>query len=126
MEKNIKFDFSAQGVENQELAVMPANLAIKLLRMMSEKLVKASSEEVVGQFIDNIRANCLSGKEMSGEERIHTATLLSLEFIQERELIKNISANNWNAYSTLKEEQAIPASELPNVPEKVTIPEHYS
>ena len=103
MEKNIKFDFSAQGVEGQELAVMPATLAIKLLRMMSDRLVKATSEEIVGQHIDKLRTECLSNKEMSGEERIHTAQLISLEFIQERELVKNISTNNWNAYAVTQE-----------------------
>lgn len=121
MEKNIKFDFSVQGVVGQELAVMPATLAIRLLRMMSDNIVKATSGEIVGEHIDRLRSECLSNKEMSGEERIHTAILISLEFIQERELIKNISTNNWNAYSTLKEEPAIPVSELSDVPEKVTI-----
>jgi hypothetical protein len=91
---NIVLDFTInKSVEsltvNQELAIMPANLAKAALKSLAKDLSKTSQHEIVETHVAALRS-CGSMNEV-----VNT----SLEFIQERELIQNLAAENWDAYS---------------------------
>ena len=108
MKQNIIFDFT-QGVEQVEVAVMPAHLAVKLLKMYANSLVKASVDEIVGEFIDNLRAVKKDG--------LPVVIDVAREWVDERTLIHNISTNNWNIYAVQQEivkPDEVPVKEEPH------------
>jgi hypothetical protein len=90
---NVVLDFttnkSINGVlAGQPVAILPAELAKKLLAEYASKLVKSSLENIIEDHVQNIR-NSEDHAELMRK---------SIEFIQERELIQNCAAENWNAY----------------------------
>lgn len=91
---NITLDFSSnKSVTNvttqQELAVMSASLAKKLLKMYAEQLGGyASSTTIINKHIEELRA-C---------ENVDKAITVSIDFISERELINNAAGGQWDAY----------------------------
>lgn len=102
---NITHNFTGQQSlnnlsKNQELAVMPAELATKLLIKYASGLSNATTREIVDAHIDALL-------ECRDNPTINKAVQVSMSFIAERELIKNIIAGNWDAYKVQKEE-AVP------------------
>ena len=93
MNKNVTFDFSA-AVNNQELAVMPANLAQKLLKEWADRLSSSTHEEILNEHIGDLQKTHSMAKVIE----------LSRDFANERELIMNISQRNWDAYAVPTEE----------------------
>lgn len=90
---NITLDFTASksvsnAVANQPVAVMPAGLAKRLLQMYASELASASSRHILSGYRDGI--------DIHGT--IEEAIVGALEFVQERELISNITTGNWDAY----------------------------
>lgn len=96
MNQVIKFDFT-QGVEQVEVAVMPAHLAQKLLANYAESLSLASIDTIVGNFIDNLR-------DAKKDGLAHTINV-AREWVDERTLIHNISTNNWDVYAVKPAEE---------------------
>lgn len=93
---NIKFNFATQNVvnqvvENQELAVMPAALAQKLLRIYANNLSTDTSDSIIQDHINTLR-NCQRERDLDG------AIKASLAWVAERDLIQNIVHENWDAY----------------------------
>lgn len=87
-------------VVDQPVAVMPAELAKKLLQMYAERLRYASETEIIRDHIKTLEkfatANDLEG-----------AMSASLSWLTERELINNIAQGNWDAYKAVVEESVM-------------------
>lgn len=81
-------------VENQEVAVMPATLAKKLLKEYAQNLVKGNKYQIIDPLID---ALIRVVKEQDGE--VNDAVHLCVEFIQERTLIEACAKEDWNKFA---------------------------
>jgi hypothetical protein len=91
-EYNVELDFTGiKQASFEPVAVMPTALAKKLLKMYADKLVNASTFEIVSAF----KAEIHPGDD-SVEDVMNKCTL----FVQERQLIENCAKGNWNAYTT--------------------------
>jgi hypothetical protein len=94
---NIVFDFTQASqakvlLKNQPTALMPAVLAQKLLRMYAKELTKAKVEDIIEEHIHHL----MIAKDNGDLKRAIEA---SLTFVAERELIKNIADEQWDAYA---------------------------
>lgn len=88
--KKIVLDFT--NVEtDQETAIMPAWLAKQLLIGLA--LEPASARSIIGSHVDSLR------DVMGQEEALKKAVELSIQFVQMRQLIANVQAANWDAYT---------------------------
>jgi hypothetical protein len=91
---NIVLDFSANQqfnnlLANQPLAVMPADLAKRLLTNYANRLHTAKFATIMNDHI----------QVLSNVENMTEAINASLSFVQERELIQNCVNQNWDAYA---------------------------
>lgn len=93
MEKNIKYNFTANVVNEQPLAVMPASLAQKLLRDMASKLVGVRPVHIMEDFLAELHAT----KEAYSDD-LEKFNAVALNYLNERSLIENVSKENWDAY----------------------------
>lgn len=84
----LDFTTAQQPVNNQDLAIMPADLAKRLLRLMAKHLNTTAISFIVEEHVDVLRA-------CSTMEEVLT---VSGNFIQERVLIENVISENWDAY----------------------------
>lgn len=94
---NITLDFTQKAQieavkDNQPLAVMPAVLAQKLLRMYATKLSRSSNTAIIDEHINMLKQYTELG-DLDG------AILASMSWLAERELIQNITHENWDAYT---------------------------
>jgi len=94
--QNVIYDFSVVNTK-QDLAIMPVVLAKKLLQIYAKKLKNATAEYIIKEHVYALNA-CTS---------LDEAVDASLCFVQERELIDNITENNWNAYAIVTEPQVV-------------------
>lgn len=85
----LDFTTAQQPVNNQDLAIMPASLAKRLLRLMAIHLSTATLSSTVEEHVDVLRV-------CSTMEEVLT---VSGNFIQERVLIENVKTENWDAYT---------------------------
>ena len=110
-QNKVVLDFTQINSPEQEVAVMPANLAKKLLVEYATKLVSVSSSEIIDNHINNLKSIRHTG--MQGD-RLTNVIKCSTEFVQERQLINNIVAENWNAYEVPTQDAAtvLEASQL--------------
>jgi hypothetical protein len=102
MQKNITLDFTAnKAVENltagQPLAIMPAELAKKLLMLYATELRKSTAYNIVSAHISNLRRIMDASNDVLSE-----AIVCSINWIQERDLIDNVVAENWDAYTVVR------------------------
>lgn len=100
---NITLDFTKQNtidvvVENQPVAVMPAKLAQKLLRLYATKLKNSRASDIINNLIGDLRT-CAENQDLNNAKDI------VLSWAAERELIDNISEENWDAYAVRTVEQ---------------------
>jgi len=98
---NIVLDFTNNKSINgllagQPVAVLPAELAKKLLVDYANKLATTSLYNIIEEHVDNLR----------GSKDHQDMMEKSISFIQERELIQNCSAKNWSAYEVPQEDLA--------------------
>ena len=101
MQKNITLDFTAnKAIESltagQPLALLPAELAKKLLKLYATQLNKTSAREIITNHISNLRDIV---NEDNVEDKLSKAIVASIEWIQERDLISNVVAENWDVYT---------------------------
>lgn len=101
--KNVTLDFTVNKamdfvVENQDLAVMPANLAKKLLNDYAKKLVYASTYSVVDPLVNQLLNIAQSTDKTSAD-----AVEACIEFIQERFLIEACANEDWGKFDVPKE-----------------------
>lgn len=94
---NIVLDFTKnQAIEslvvNQPVAVLPAELAKKLLKDYARRLTRVRLDEIKEELIASINAG----------ENMDNLMQTSIQFVQEHELIQNVVAENWDAYSVEK------------------------
>ncbi len=94
---NITLDFTAKNAmesltSKQELAIMPAELAKKLLKEYAKKLCQASAFEIIKPLLTAIE---IAYTNNSVEDAINTCA----HFIQERSLIDNCATGNWDAFN---------------------------
>lgn len=102
MKNNVTLDFT-QSTQAQDVAIMPAFLAKRLLEEYASNL----------NFVNwrNIQSNLqilIENSQSYSDMIIRTS-----EFIQERELVDNINKKNWDAYKV--EEEVIAESTLANI-----------
>lgn len=94
---NVTFDFTNHSAldnitAQQPVAVMPAGLAKKLLKMYARNMRSSTSMEIISRHIADL-------KECAEQSDLQGAIEASLGWIVERELVENISAENWDAYA---------------------------
>ena len=95
-DKKIIMDFTTnEAVENQEIAIMPAGIAKLALEALAQNL-KVSSPEMI---IDN-HISLLNSIKNGHRDRVEEAIKASLDFVNLRSLIKNVSKGNWDVYKT--------------------------
>ena len=90
---NVVLDFTTNKsmdglLAGQPVAILPAELAKKLLADYANKLTTTSLDNIIEEHVKNLRS---SKDHQDMMEK-------SISFIQERELIQNCSAKNWSAY----------------------------
>jgi len=105
MKQNITLNFTAEKAVNgaiagQPLAIMPAELAKKLLKDYAKKLVSASSSEIIEPLMHAIEISYRHGT-------VNDAVLTCAHFIQERTLIDNCATENWDAFAVKSEQPAV-------------------
>jgi hypothetical protein len=87
METNkIVFDFTKKSPQN--VAILPASLAQRMLKEYAKKLSKASASDIIEEHVNNLRQL----------HSVNEAVECSMEFVEERTLIANIVAEKWDAY----------------------------
>lgn len=92
--ENITLDFTqastvAKLTENQPLAVMPAELAKKLLINYADQLRAYTTEEIINRHISRLQE----------AKTLDDAIQISLSWINERDLVKNVAHRNWDVYT---------------------------
>lgn len=77
----------------QDVAIMPASLAKKLLRVHADILSRTSAHEIVNLLIESL-------KPCKNQGDLNNAVQVCQDFVNERLLIDNILKENWDAYKT--------------------------
>lgn len=103
-DKKITLDFTQVSGPDQELALMPAALAKRLLQRMADDLVMVSQREIVNSLIEQLEQD-----KVKGDKAVEAAITTCFNFVQERTLIENISKDNWEFY-TIPEERYLDKS----------------
>lgn len=103
--KNVTLDFTVNkamdfAVENQELAVMPANLAKKLLREYAQNLQRSTVYTIVEPISETLHR-------IAKEGSVEDAVQACVEFIQERSLIEACASEDWGKFSVNSEPKPI-------------------
>lgn len=86
----ITLDFT-QATSQQEVAVMPAKLAQKLLKDYAKNLSYATARDIIQLHMKDLE-HCKNMNDLK------SAVEISANFVQERQLITNISEGNWDVY----------------------------
>lgn len=99
--KNVTLDFTVNKamdfvVENQDLAVMPASLAKKLLRDYAQGLTLASNYTILEPLSMQI-------SKITREGTVADAIKACVEFVQERSLIEACANEDWDKFVVSKE-----------------------
>jgi arginine repressor len=94
---NITLDFTKQStinaaIEQQPVAVMPATLAQKLLRLYATKMKSSRASDIINNLIGDLRT-------CAEHQDVDMAKSAVLSWAAERELINNIEEENWEAYT---------------------------
>jgi len=97
---NVTLDFTVNQdlnglIAGQPVAILPAELAKKLLKMMADKMRHASLSTIIEAHVTTLRA----------ATDVNEAVNISSAFIQERTLIDNVVAGNWDAYTVVPQEE---------------------
>lgn len=87
----VVLDFTDCTLPSQECAIMPTWLAKKL--MMQLTLQETSAQNIIGKFLDDVRAT------MYAENAVEASVACALQYVQMRQLVSNISKENWDAYA---------------------------
>jgi len=93
--KNVTLDFTSSN-RTEEIAMMPANLAKKLLKDFAKRLKMASKEEIINE-------HCT---ELQKSKTVKEAVELSTDWANERYLIEEVSNENWNAFKVPDEQMS--------------------
>jgi len=106
-ELNVTLDFTIIQQDNtQPVALMPAELAKKLLKMYAKGLVNASPRDIILPIIDELQ-DIINSNEPKDNNKVQDAVNACMQFVAERQLIADCAHENWNAYSTAPQEPAI-------------------
>jgi hypothetical protein len=94
---NVVSNFIIDQSQNIEVAIMPNQLAKALLKEYAKRLKSASKEEIVGIHCGRLK-DC---------ETLDKAVQTSIEWTQERVLIKHITEENWDLFKVNNTEQKL-------------------
>jgi hypothetical protein len=86
--QKITFDFNT-AIQSEEIAIMPASMAKKLLAMMADNMSVSSAKEINARFIDDLRENIYN---------LDKTVELAKQFIQTRELVSHVLKGDWDYY----------------------------
>lgn len=111
MKQNITLDFTTSNavtsqLDQQELAIMPAILAKKLLKDYAQGLISCSPRDIILPLIDDLQS-IINGSYEAGSNKVNQAITLCADFIQERGLITACSNEEWDKFAVKSEEPAI-------------------
>jgi hypothetical protein len=90
----VTLDFNT-AIQSNEIAIMPASLAKKLLKMMAGNLQYASSRDINSAFIDEVRSNI---------DSVPNVVEIARSFVLERELVSHILKEDWDFYKVIQGE----------------------
>jgi hypothetical protein len=93
-------DFTTIDSPAQDVAIMPANLAKKLLQDYATKLKRATSAEVIRPLISELEGSINTTHSFKTE--VDNAIAICINFVQERQLVENVLAENWGAYTPIE------------------------
>jgi len=98
---NIVLDFTANQVlgglaSGQDLAVMPASIAKRLLDEYASRLSSCTAEEIISPLT----------YDLNGCNNVAVAERICLEFLQERAIVKAITSGNTDIFKKVKSEKA--------------------
>jgi hypothetical protein len=85
--KNVTLDFTSSN-RTEDIAMMPAKLAKKLLKDFAEKLTTATKDEIVNKHCE----------ELQKSKSVQEAVELSIDWANERYLIEHVSKENWDIF----------------------------
>lgn len=102
---NVVLDFGLNQsldalLAGQPMALMPAELAKKLLKNYADNLRSASAERIIGNHITTLR-------EKASSDDLEGAINASISWVQERDLINNVTLGNWDVYEVKPEAEAV-------------------
>lgn len=93
--KNVKLDFTKNAAQNnQDVAVMPVEIAKTALRALARSLSIASKQQIISDHMDNLRM--ISG---DSSKSVDDAVQCALDFVNIRSLVTNIDSEKWDAYN---------------------------
>lgn len=87
----VVYDFT-QTNSQQDIAVMPSSIAQRALKALAEQCSKTSVMDIMGEHVNELiqlAKNPETYEAFVGRSKV---------FVQERELMDNIQAGNWDAY----------------------------
>lgn len=92
--QNIRLDFTSRSIigsvlDKQEVAIMPAWLAVRLLKDMADELIAVPMDRIIEDQVTALRA----AKDMQA------AINASIEFAQMRHLVENVAKENWEVFT---------------------------
>jgi hypothetical protein len=90
---NIVLDFTLnksleEMTTGQPVAIMPEWLAIEALKSLAKDLSGASLYDIIEMQVEKLRS-C---------KNLNDTKIVSIEYVQKRDLIDNLVAENWSAY----------------------------
>ena len=107
-QNKVVLDFTQINSPEQEVAIMPANLAKKLMQNYATKLQRAPVSEIIESLTEDLVDITVNMDKLSSEKQLAKAVQCALEFVQTRQLIENVVAENWNAYAPIESPIEIP------------------
>ena len=84
----VTLDFNT-AIQSNEVAIMPAFLAKKLLTVMAENLSLSTSRNINSVLIDEIRENI---------DNVDKTVEIARNFVLERELVSHVLKQDWDFY----------------------------
>lgn len=93
----VKYDFTTTVAIDQEVAIMPANLAKILLTGYANNLARVPKSRIMRDHIDNLSQHLVG-------DNLPDFIAESLAFVNERQLIDNILVGKWHAYTVANAE----------------------
>ena len=89
-------DFTRPDLGQVDVAVMPAGLAKRLLKLLAKELEPASANMIALKHLEVL--NLVRGDIISEKATLDDFVQANLDFVIERQLIDNVTKENWDAY----------------------------
>lgn len=88
----VVYDFT-QTNSQLDVAIMPASIAQRALKALAEQCSKTSAHHIMQDHVNELQ------KLADDTQNYRAFIAKSQDFVQERQLMDNIQAENWGAYA---------------------------